>query len=91
MTRDANRLARIRDVIADVPPAPGTKGRFSKYLKTLDDQILLDRRIARAARADDGQSITVGLHQNQLNRNRRTQIARDLHLSRCLRDASATT
>jgi hypothetical protein len=91
MGREADSLERIRRKIQSVRPPPRVARDFRTYLEILDNQILIDRRIARAAAADDDVPANLGMRQNQFNRDRRTEIAeKKLHLSRCLLDASAT-
>jgi hypothetical protein len=90
MDHEADRLEKIsRRLVALQLPTP-VPPSFQTYLDTLKNEILLDRRIARAARANDRQAVGLGLQQNGYNRNRRSTIAADLQLSHCLQDASSS-
>lgn len=79
--RQLERLLRtLRTLRAPAAAQPAIR----RYRRALIDQIFLDRRIERAAAAQDAQSVEIGLRQNRFNRMRRTQIARRLGLGRCL-------
>ena len=54
------------------------------YRRALSDQILIARRIERAAGVPDPQAVAVGLRHNRFNQARRRQFARRLGLSSCL-------
>jgi alkanesulfonate monooxygenase SsuD/methylene tetrahydromethanopterin reductase-like flavin-dependent oxidoreductase (luciferase family) len=91
MIENADWLAEIQRNLLRVHAPAGVAHQFRAYLANLKDQILLDRLIARAARAGDPQAVAIGLRQNQFNRDRRSRIATKLRLARCLRDPSSTS
>ena len=79
-------LQKLAAALEDVRPPPGLAERMKRYRRRLADQIFLDGRIIRAATANDAQAIAVGVNQNEINRGKRTTLAKRLHFSRCLRD-----
>ena len=82
-------LKKLSRALADVKPPPGSADRMRGYRRRLAAQIFLDGRIVRAAKVEDEQAIAVGIKQNEINRQKRTSIAKRLGFSRCLRDAGA--
>jgi hypothetical protein len=88
MDGEADRLRRLASRLQGMQPPAQVIKPFETYLATLDHEILLDRRTARAARAADPQAVGIGISENQGNRNRRSRIAGQLGLAPCLRDAS---
>jgi hypothetical protein len=87
MSEHAGWLAILRRHLLRVHAPAAQADRFRTYLVKLEHEILLDRRIARAARAEDRQAVAIGLSQNEFNRDRRSRIARKLGFSACLRES----
>jgi hypothetical protein len=86
---EADTLGSLRRRLSRVQAPARSAKPFANYKTTLNYQIKLDRYIARAARQGDHQAVTVGMSENQHNRDRRTQLAKKLRLSRCLQDTSS--
>lgn len=87
MSEHARWLAMLQRRLVRVRAPKAEAKRFKTYLVRLQNQILLDRRIARAAREGDRQAVAIGLSQNEFNRDRRSRIARELGFSDCLRES----
>ena len=77
-------LQRLLSAVRRVRVPRGDRETMRRYRRALADQVLLDRRIERAARSRDAQAVAVGLRHNAFNRARRTQLARSIGLSSCL-------
>lgn len=82
--RNRAALQRLRHALARARIPVAARRRLRGYQRALRAEIYLDRRIERAARARDTQSVAVGLAQNRFNRATRTRAARRLGLGRCL-------
>ena len=74
-----HRLAR------SAPPTTGNSygARYERYLRTLRDAIVIERRVVRRA-ADDELTLDVGRRQSELNERRRAELAEQLGFDHCL-------
>jgi hypothetical protein len=86
MEREIEGLEAVHDALDDVDaPSPELNALMERYLRRLGAQIELDRRIARAAAAEDEHSVEVGMRQNKFNRDARNEIVRQARFAACMR------
>lgn len=86
MERELRGLDRLKEALADVEaPTRKLTKLMGRYLRRLDAQILLDRRIARAAKAGDSHSVEIGMSQNEYNREARNHVVEAAGFGGCLR------
>lgn len=86
MDREIAYLKRLDKALAGLEaPTSQLQGQLDRYRSRLADQIALDRLIARAAAAEDEHSVTVGMDQNEFNRDARNAIVAAARFGRCLR------